>query len=81
MKRHRQTSLSVFVKKSKAVFEAPVENENDTEIISDNSDSEISHDPTEDAGPQPQAAALTHSEDNYPTCNDPSRDNQSSERG
>ena len=38
--------MAAFVKKSKAVFEAPVENENDTEI-SDNSDSEISHDPTE----------------------------------
>ena len=46
MKRQRQTSLVAFVKKPKeADSEIPVENEKDTDIISDNSDSEMNHDP------------------------------------
>ena len=67
--------LGTRLKKSKAVSEAPVENKNDTETISDNTDSEISHDPEAvsadhslalEAG---QAAALTRSADNDHTSN------------
>jgi hypothetical protein len=84
MKRQRQASLAAFLKKPKAVSEAPIENEDDTEIISDDSDSEISHDPEAIdslAGQGQKAASSSSSADDYHTSDDPSRDNQSPELG
>lgn len=68
MKRHKQTTLVAFAKKSrKKESETPVENVG----ISDSSDSEVSHDPEADHSiahaTDGQEAASCHSVDDNPS--------------
>ena len=71
MKRHKQTTLVAFAKKSrKDESEAPVEN---VGISDSSSDSEVSHDPEADhsiaraTDGQGQEAASCHSADDHPS--------------